>query len=857
MNIRLRLLTILLLLLLAGITAGATTFAVNNTNDAGTGSLRAAIIAANADNTATAGSPHIINATGISGTINLQTALPLLDNHMTINGPGSASLTVTRGVVAAFRIFSVGEDRTVTLSGMTITNGSSVLGGGINNDGGALTVTNCTISGNTTTTSGGGIRNAEGILTVTGSTFSNNSAPNGGGIHSSDGALTVTGSTFSDNSATERGGGIQTEGTATVSGSVFTDNVAEVGGGIFSQSTIELTSTTLSDNTASFAGGGLYNSEGEVTMTGCAISDNAAPQGGGIRSNEGSLTMSDCTISDNTATDRGGGIDTDEGPVTLSDCTISGNDVTDGVGGGISIFDGTVTLSGTMLSGNTASDGGGGIYITDSGELLLSLCTITSNTTSASGGGIMSAGGILVMAYSTFSGNTASGQGGGIYKNEGGMVLENSMLSDNISSDDGGGISNKEGGITLTNTTLSGNTATNDGGGIYNEEDAARLTNCTLSGNHAARGGGIFRFDDDVLPRNTIIAGNTASTNGPDVYGAIGSQGYNLIGNTSGSSGWVASDLQNVDAHLSSLQDNGGPTLTMAINCTSPALDAGDNTDAPETDQRGEPRIVDGNCDRTEIIDIGAYEFQNTSPPTIVLTSSAIELSPVNHNYRTVNVGSFVTNVTESACTNLAASDVIITHVTSDEPEDANGGGDGNTQNDILIASNCKSVQLRAERDGNGNGRVYRIYVRVTDDCGHADEKSFKVSVRKGNGAAVEGSVAYSETSSCSIAPKQVMPIPAPQLQLPTAQSEISLMENYPNPFSTSTVINYNIGTAGPVRLTVFDMNGRVVATLVNEVQIAGEYSILFRNTELPSGTYYYTLESNGEQRTGSMLVMR
>ena len=55
---------------------------------------------------------------------------------------------------------------------------------------------------------------------------------------------------------------------------------------------------------------------------------------------------------------------------------------------------------------------------------------------------------------------------------------------------------------------------------------------------------------------------------------------------------------------------------------------------------------------------------------------------------------------------------VVIEKVTSDEPDNAPGGGDGNTSNDIVIAGNCKSVQLRSERDENKNGRVYAVTLR-------------------------------------------------------------------------------------------------------------------------------------------------
>lgn len=141
------------------------------------------------------------------------------------------------------------------------------------------------------------------------------------------------------------------------------------------------------------------------------------------------------------------------------------------------------------------------------------------------------------------------------------------------------------------------------------------VTSSTLDGNTAAFGGGIFQdpTNGSTTLRNTIVAGNI--NNISDVDGPLVSQGHNLIGQGSGGSGFTDSDLVGtpanpIDPLLGPLQDNGGPTQTMALLPGSPAIDAGDNTDAPEFDQRGPgfPRIVNGT------IDIGAFELQGQAP---------------------------------------------------------------------------------------------------------------------------------------------------------------------------------------------------------------------------------------------------
>ena len=90
-----------------------------------------------------------------------------------------------------------------------------------------------------------------------------------------------------------------------------------------------------------------------------------------------------------------------------------------------------------------------------------------------------------------------------------------------------------------------------------------------------------------------------------------------------------------------------------------------------------------------------------------------------------------------------------ITSVTSDEPD--NGGGDGNTINDIVIAADCKSVQLRSERMGSGNGRVYTITFKVTDASGNVSTATAKVTVphSQNGSAAVDDGPDHTVLSSC------------------------------------------------------------------------------------------------------------
>jgi hypothetical protein len=139
--------------------------------------------------------------------------------------------------------------------------------------------------------------------------------------------------------------------------------------------------------------------------------------------------------------------------------------------------------------------------------------------------------------------------------------------------------------------------------------------------------------------------------------------------------------------------------------------------------------------------------------PVINLSQTSATMWPPNHQYQTFNVTDFVSSA-KAGCDSSQdiTGSVVIQSVSSDEPEDNLSGGDGTTLNDIVIAANCKSVQLRRERDGNLNGRVYTITFKVTDAFGASTTATVKVYVPiNHNGTAVDNGAAagYTVNSLC------------------------------------------------------------------------------------------------------------
>jgi hypothetical protein len=193
----------------------------------------------------------------------------------------------------------------------------------------------------------------------------------------------------------------------------------------------------------------------------------------------------------------------------------------------------------------------------------------------------------------------------------------------------GGAICGLGGTMQVSSGTFSCNRATNGLGGVGGA--AGGCTTPTfppqfisgLPGGPGAAGtrwGGGLMFTSGIYRlENTIVAANDAATQGADVAGGLLSQGHNLIGRSNGSSGWVASDLTGeihapLDPRLGPLQNNGGPTWTMALLPGSPAIDQGKATGLM-SDQRGGPRLIDSfsvpNAADGDGSDIGSFELQS------------------------------------------------------------------------------------------------------------------------------------------------------------------------------------------------------------------------------------------------------
>src|SRR5260221_5918803 len=265
----------------------------------------------------------------------------------------------------------------------------------------------------------------------------------------------------------------------------------------------------------------------------------------------------------------------------------------------------------TIINGR--AERGGGLFNTG-GKVSITNCTFRGNT-AQHGGGLFNREGKVSITNGTFSDNETAGSGGGLYNQKGEMSLSRCTFSGNTAQH-GGGLGNEgPGRVTITNCTVCGNTARGWGGGFSNNFGCdATISFSTFVNNTASVAGGLTTGYPPLRITATIVANNTAQfSKQQNGSGKMTSLGFNLESGDDCDFTPMPTDQHNLDPALDpvGLQNNGGPTQTIALQPGSPAIGAvTDTTLCPGTDQRGwlrQPGIIP--CD------IGAYHSSYLPPP--------------------------------------------------------------------------------------------------------------------------------------------------------------------------------------------------------------------------------------------------
>ena len=413
-------------LALAPQAGAATTFTVTNTADSGAGSLRQAIADANNN----AGADIIVFDASAAGTITLTTGDLDIFDDVTITGLGAADSIISGNNNS--RIFSMYDEgaRTISISGLTLTDGSSTTGGALYSKGIDLTLSGVVITGNEASNRGGGVyfgdlggRNPS--LTIIDSEISDNTADNDGGGLSlySVGDVTITNTVVSGNTSGNRGGGgyfYKVRDVSIVNSSFENNDAASIGGGvsILYVDDISIDSSTFDQNSVVSYGGGVHATYSDsFTMTNSTVSGNEAEVGAGIiLDNNGDVLIANSTIANNAGDVEGGYggalyLAGSSGDLRIMFSTISGNSSGDTV---VRLFvdsQFTAEITGTIISDNTTESGSG----TQAEDLYLGLNSSFTVTNSLimgeTFGGVFSDGGGNVFGVSAQLGALADNGG--------------------------------------------------------------------------------------------------------------------------------------------------------------------------------------------------------------------------------------------------------------------------------------------------------------------------------------------------------------------------------------------------------------------------------------------------------------
>jgi hypothetical protein len=138
------------------------------------------------------------------------------------------------------------------------------------------------------------------------------------------------------------------------------------------------------------------------------------------------------------------------------------------------------------------------------------------------------------------------------------------------------------------------------------------------------------------------------------------------------------------------------------------------------------------------------------------------------------------------------------------------------------------------------------------------DNPKISIGVRQDKLYFFKGAIRLIKISKRALVPEEfTLPIITSVPSNKEIPSKIKLLQNYPNPFNPTTEIRFEIGDWGLVTLKIFDVLGREVATLLNEIKHAGDYSVQWNAERIPSGVYFYRLTTGNFSQTRKLLLLK
>jgi len=531
--------------------------------------------------------------------------------------------------------------------------------------------------------------------------------------------------------------------------------------------------------------------------------------------------LNNVTIRNNTATAFGGGIFSYVSTITMTSVTITGNqNQGEGQGGGIMLANSRGTFDNMTITNNTAVGAhGGGIWTNNSGGpdsyggWTMTNSTISGNASEMFAGGIMCAWSHPILINCTITGNTAWWGGGGIFGLEGGFTLKESIVSNNFSFGSGGGIhvwgpiSGNE-GVVIEDCIVSGNETDSDGGGIGFDEDVdAIVTRTSVVDNYAsASNGGIV-----VLNTNATINNVTVSRN------------------ASGNGGGVGITNANVDITNSIVWENTGNEINGSASVIYSNIEGGHDG---EGNIDADPLFTDANN--------GDYTLQAPDSPCIDAGTADLNGDGTeditDYNGSAPDMGAFESTLPAPTGFQyfLQSSSVML-------------WWDPSTDENFQYFLLERSTDDQFVENVVSNYLVSSFY--TDEDLEFNTLYFYRIS---------SFSTGWSEYSATIAVVLEALDISNGN-NLPLSYK---IHQNYPNPFNPTTQIKYDLPEDGVVNITIYDMMGRQISTLVSGQQTAGYNIVQWNATNtlgepVSAGLYLYTIHAGKFKQTRKMVLLK
>jgi uncharacterized repeat protein (TIGR01451 family) len=329
-----------------------------------------------------------------------------------------------------------------------------------------------------------------------------------------------------------------------------------------------------------------------------------------------------------------------------------------------------------------------------------------------------------------------------------------------------------------------------------------------------------------------------------------------------------------------------------------------DSTLLVNTASVSDASAIDPDSSNNSSRDDDTWIVLDSTQPHIVVKKPKI-IWPPNHKYKKIKLTKCIEKVEDNKDGEIPIDAVVIDSVSSDEPDDIpddddcgdhdeddedddddcdkddeddedkddsdysnitggddihKGRGHCNTKKDIMIDDDCRWVRLRAERQGKGNGRVYTIYVSVSDNAGNKATATCLVMVphHKKKKAQDDGP-AHTVVSACAEFDTVVSATENTELQLPKG---FYLSQNYPNPFNPDTEFHFELPKPSLVIITIFNTLGQRIRTVTTRSYQAGYHQVRWNGTDnynnrVPSGIYFYQMQADGFTACKKLILMK